>query len=119
MRVGQVHKFDDTALTPSQREGLAELRQNLCSRFELTGLFLYGSVARGEADDESDADLLVVTQEPLERVRRHEITDLVFDTNLKYGTNFSALVVDQASWETGPLSVLPLREEVLREGIPL
>jgi len=44
-------------------------------------------------------------------------TDIVFDVNLQFGTNFSTLVVDQESWEAGIISVLPLRNEIIRDGI--
>ncbi len=107
------------ALTPEQRLALDELRRKVLHEFEIKGFVLYGSVARGEADEESDLDLLIVTARPLVRTERHKITDLVFETNLRHGTNFSSLVVDRYSWEEGPLSILPLREEILQEGIAL
>ena len=44
-------------------------------------------------------------------------TDIVFDVNLQFGTNLSTLVVDQESWEAGIISVLPLRNEIIRDGI--
>ena len=80
-------------------------------------LVLYGSFARGQADPESDVDLLVVTTHPLTRWERHEITDMVFDVNLQHGTNFSTLVIDAKSWETGIISVLPIRDEIIRDGV--
>jgi len=42
---------------------------------------------------------------------------MVFGINLRYGTNFSTLVVDLNLWEDGFVSVLPLREEILKDGI--
>lgn len=78
---------------------------------------LFGSIVRGEADNESDIDLLVLTSRKLDRTSRHEITDLVFEINLKYNTNFSTLVVDSDTWDTGLLSVLPIRDEVISEGL--
>ncbi len=80
---------------------------------------LYGSFARGQADEESDVDLLVVTAQPLTRFQRHEITNAVFDVNLQYDTNFSTLVVDLESGERGVISVLPIHDEILRDGIPV
>jgi hypothetical protein len=46
-------------------------------------------------------DRLIVTSQQLTRFERHEITDIAFDVNLQNLTNFSTLVVDQASWEMG------------------
>lgn len=104
-------------LTTTEIIALGEIRQRLRTRFAIVGLVLYGSAVRGEADDESDIDLLVLTAVPLARPERHRITDIVFQVNLEYGTNFSTLVVDHQAWQTGAISVLPIHEEVLREGI--
>lgn len=112
-------QLDDLHLTQSQHQALAELKQRLLDDFDVENLVLYGSVARGEADGESDIDLLVLTSDSLSRSERHRITDTVFEVNLEHGTNFSTLVVTQASWESGAVSVLPLREEIAREGVPL
>jgi uncharacterized protein len=106
-------------LTPSQAQGLTELLHSLYDQFHVVSVILYGSVARGEADKESDIDLLILTAEPLSRPARHDITDVVFDVNLRYETNFSTLVLDQHAWETGAVAVLPVKEAILQDGIPL
>ena len=111
--------FENVTLAPNQYQALGELRHRLFDEFDIEAVILYGSVARGEADEESDLDLFIVTARPLMRPARHEITDMVFEVNLLYGTNFSTLVVDRGSWEIGVFSVLPLREEILKDGIRL
>jgi predicted nucleotidyltransferase len=114
-----VKTIDTIALTEKQREALNEIKLRLREKFDIEAFVLYGSVARGEADEESDEDLLVVTSRPLNRFERHEITDVVFEANLRCDTNFSTLVVDRESWETGKISVLPIRDEIIRDGIPV
>lgn len=106
-------------LSSTQSEALRQIKTKVMARFPVVDVVLYGSVARGEGDDESDVDLMIVIREPINRFRRHEITDIVFDVNLKFGTNYSTLVVDQESWDTGMISVLPLRDEIMRDGIRL
>jgi predicted nucleotidyltransferase len=115
-----VRRLEDITLTPNQAQALDELRQKLFDEFDVESLILYGSFARGEADAESDLDLLILTPQPFSsRFARHAITDLVFEVNLRHGTNFSTLVIDRDTWEAGVMLVLPLREEILRDGIPL
>lgn len=112
-------RLDDVSLSPNQLQALDEVRRRLVHDFNVEAILLYGSVVREEADEESDLDLLVLTTEPLTRTARHGITDAVFEVNLHHGTNLSTLVIDRSAWETGPVSVLPIRDEILKEGIPL
>jgi predicted nucleotidyltransferase len=109
----------DLCLEASQRVALDELRQQLVTEFRAEAALLYGSVARGEADEESDMDVLVLTPERLSRRARHRITDAVFELNLRHGTNLSTVVVDRRSWETGLVSASPFRGRVMAEAVPL
>lgn len=106
-------------LTQDQQDALGDLRLRLAGKFDILSITLFGSVARGEAEEGSDLDLLIITSRPLPRDVRHQITDIVFEINLRFGTNFSTLVVDRESWDSGLYSVLPLRDEIAREGVPV
>lgn len=114
--VGRVKPLEEI-LTLSQRQALAEIRRRIDRRFLVDDMILFGSTVRGEAGPESDIDLLVLTNKPISRTERHQITDDVFEVNLAHNTNFSTLVVDNESWEHGSVSVLPIREEVIKEGV--
>lgn len=110
-------QIDDISIAPAQLAALREIKQRLLEKCDIKALVLYGSFARGQADEESDVDLLVVTARPLSRWERHEITNVVFEVNLQHDTNFSTLVIDMKSWETGIISVLPIRDEIIRDGV--
>jgi len=106
-------------LSKTETSALSELKRRICKQIDVTDVILYGSTARGNTDDDSDIDLLIITKKPLSRERRHEITDLTFEINLEHGTNFSTLVVDKESWDKGYFSVLPIKEEILKEGVTI
>lgn len=89
------------------------LAQALGERFR--GVVLYGSVARGEADADSDIDLLVLLAGPPEDPRDswaciHALYPLV----LKWGRPIHAEPVDAAAFEAGEY---PLYRTAAREGI--
>jgi len=107
----------DTILTENQAQALVEIKNQIKEKFEIENIILYGSIVRGDFDDESDIDLLIITKDVLPRRVRHEITDIVFDVNLKYETNYSTFVVDHNSWIDGPYSILPIHDEITREGV--
>ena len=112
-----VKQIDNISITAVQLAALREIKRRLSETCEVKALVLFGSFARGQADEESDVDLLVVTARRLTRWERHEITNVVFEVNLQHDTNFSTLVVDAESWETGIASVLPIRDEISRDGV--
>ncbi|NJN94579.1 MAG: hypothetical protein HC875_11025 [Anaerolineales bacterium] len=107
----------DLSLTNTESQALQKIKVIVTTQFPVERMALFGSVVRGEADEESDIDLLVVTRQPLNRRERHQITDIVCEINLDYGTNFSTLVVDGDAWDHGPISLLSIHEEVQREGV--
>ena len=98
---------------------LSQLKAKLTADYPVARLVLFGSAVRGEMDEESDVDVLVLTHRPLKSSERNAMYDEVFAINLRYDTNLSVLVTDLHTWEAGPLSVMPIREEVEREGRPL
>jgi hypothetical protein len=46
-----------------------------------------------------------------------ECLHIIFDINLEYEKNISSTVVDQYSWESGCFSILPIKNEIEREGM--
>lgn len=98
---------------------LAELKERLTTAFPVLRLAPYGSVARRDIDGESDVDVLVLTQRALSRSELDEVIHIVFKINLGLGTNLSTLVIDEHSWEEGPVSALPIHDEIEEQGIIL
>lgn len=97
---------------------LAELRTRLRSLYEerLVSLVLFGSQARGEAAPDSDIDILVVLQGPVdpgaEIARVGKLTSML---SLKYNTVISCLFLsaERYATEQSPLLLNMRKEGVL------
>ena len=96
---------------------LAELKSGLEKIYadRLKGFYLFGSYARGEADPESDVDVLVV----LDRYDRYHAeiertSQMVSDLCLKYSVSVSRVFVSQRDWEEKDTNFfLNVREEAI------
>jgi len=94
-------------------EGLKqELKRIYGPRFKR--LIVYGSYARGEAEEGSDLDLLVVldqVDDPL--AERERLSDVILELSLRYGIVLSVLVVSEVLLKRPK----PLFLNVKREGV--
>ncbi len=106
-------------IQPNQRKAVLEAKKRLAAAFPIREVIIFGSVAREEATEDSDLDLLVVTERSLSHKERGKMSDIVFDVDLKYHTNISLVIVDADSWYNGVFPLTSLYNEVARDGVYL
>lgn len=97
---------------------LSELEDGLKSMYSgrLKGVYLFGSHARGDAEPESDADVLVV----LDRIDQYgaeveRTGPIISELSLKYGISVSRTFVSEREWLRGES---PFLTNVREEAIP-
>lgn len=82
-------------------------------------VILYGSRARGEAAPDSDWDLLVLVDGPVDRMREDAIIRRLYQLELETDTVLSTIVYSKEDWDSPLFQAMPFHENVTREGIPL
>jgi len=102
-------------MSAEERDALSRVTQTLRDRFGAKEVILYGSAARGELDEESDIDLLVVLPK-IDWEMQKEIIGVCFEAELQCGRVFSATCYTTEEMEDSPLRSSPLVLAARREG---
>ena len=97
-----------------------ELMQGLTDIFRsnISMVILYGSVARGDATDESDIDIAIVIRGQMDDATKKRFICWVADMDIRYERVFSIVDIQESNmkkWE----NVLPFYQNVRKEGIVL
>lgn len=80
-------------------------------------IILYGSRARGDAEIDSDYDLLVLTNEiPSVRLDR-EVLDYLYPVELETGAMISFIVQNKTDWNKPQFQAMPFYKNIDREGV--
>lgn len=108
------------AVAPLARTAAARFAQELRRRLgeAVVEVRLFGSFARGEADEDSDVDVAVV----LERVdwtTQRDVIDLATDIGLPLDLRISPALFDRETYALWRAQERPLVADIEREGVPL
>lgn len=94
----------------------AEIHDVLKAHFKK--MIVYGSYARGNYNENSDIDIMVLTSLPEEQTGMVEdkLYDAAFDFLMRYGVNISVIVKNEEHFNYW-LGVVPFYDNVEREGV--
>ena len=112
--------FDVSHLMPNEQAAIEayinQIREQYSNRIE--AVILFGSKARGDANAESDIDLLVKVDVET-REFRSKLWQIASDISLDYNVVLSPRVVGQVRWEELSKMRLPLHRAIVADGVVL
>ncbi len=85
---------------------------------KLKNVILYGSYARGDYDDESDIDVMIMVDQPMSEIWRHrkEINHFCSDLNIEYGVFLSPMLQSASHFDKWK-GTMPFYRNVSNEGV--
>ena len=106
----------DIQIQKKYREAVEEFVRRVLERYrdKIDSIILFGSVARGEAKEDSDIDILVVGDVSLE-----ELVEVSFPILLEYGELISAKNMEKDRFDFSAKEGYSFVRNVLREGVVL
>ena len=105
-----------TALPKRECEAVEAAVSVLKKQFPVQRVILYGSKARGDYDEHSDIDLLLITSRSLHWKEEKAIVGILFDIGVEHDVIFSPLFASGDEWEGGIFTEFPVYQEVTRDG---
>lgn len=108
-------------LPPIVADAVTELKQRLERAFpgRVLEVRVFGSVARGEANEHSDVDVLAVFDDIRSHAERVAPMEMAPDVGLHRGLVIQPLVLSQQELELQRLRETALAEALDRDGIPV
>jgi predicted nucleotidyltransferase len=107
------------ALAGLRGELIQRLRERLSAWRDLHGAWIFGSVARGDADNDSDVDLLIVADDLRSPDLHERLSRLQADVRSWTGNDLQLVEHSQTSWRKLVRAKNPLDEQIRLDGIAL
>lgn len=106
-------------MTTDDKAALEQLRASLQDHVFLYQMYLFGSRARGDADPDSDMDVLVVVDGTVTEELEEHVRYVAWEVGLERGVLIAPVVFSRDEWENGieRYSLLALAVEC--EGVPV
>jgi len=101
-----------------KKDIISLIKKNIQETDPTAEVILFGSRARGDEQNDSDWDLLILTDYPVSFQDEQKFRHHLFDLELELGEAFSTFVYSKNDWQLKH-SVTPLYQNIVREGIHL
>jgi predicted nucleotidyltransferase len=103
----------------ADRQLLAECKAAIREVAPEAGLILYGSRARGDAQEDSDYDLLVLVDREVDMDLERAVVDRLVPLEVRTGRVLTALIYSRSQWDSAQYRAMPFHKNVTREGVPI
>lgn len=100
-----------------KEEILRKIKKEIIKNHPSATIILYGSRARGDYNEYSDWDFLILLEKNLTEIQESQIRDEIYDLELESGEVFCSIIHSKREWEN--LQITPFFQNVEREGIVL
>lgn len=103
-------------MTEKERKIVLRFRSALEARLRVSDVIVFGSRARGDAEEYSDLDVVVVLDEELNDAVRDYASDCAWHAGFEVGIVVVPIVFSRQEWQVGPVRNSLLARAVEAEG---
>ncbi len=103
-------------MTETEKKIVAGFRESLERKFRVSDVIVFGSRARGDADEYSDLDVVVVLEEDLNDSIRDYVSDSAWHAGFEEGIVVVPVLFSRQEWQMGAVRNSLLARAVEMEG---
>jgi len=107
-----LNKYEEKIL----KQIVQALRLNFANK--LIAVYAFGSKIRGDFDEWSDFDVLIIIKGKTPAIEK-KIISIIVDEEYRNGLSFAPIIKDEKAFEMEKLFHTPFYENIMREGIAL
>jgi uncharacterized protein len=107
------------SMTATERQVLDRFKAALHRSLDVADIILFGSRARGDAEEFSDMDVIVVIEGEVDRRVRDLVSDAAWEAGFEAGIVMVPVVFPRSEWESDAVRYSLLGRAVAQEGVPL
>lgn len=105
-------------LNSNETEAVSKLKKILSENYKLIQMKLFGSRAKGDYNNESDIDLLIVIED-YDWKLENEIYEICFEIGLEYDVLLSPVIFSKKEFDDKLTKVTPFYKIIAKEGLTL
>jgi uncharacterized protein len=117
---GRTREEPGTRVLPAKLEGLRDsIREAVHAVEPGAEIILYGSRARGDAGPESDWDLLILVEGPVDGARKSAIRHRLYEVEWAMDEVLTSIIFNRDDWHSPLYRAMPFHRNVDRDGVSL
>ena len=110
---------DYKTISELEKEMLTKCREAIQRIDPSAEVILYGSRARGDAESESDYDLLILTDGEASLEKEDILRRQIYPIELETGAVLTVILISRKDWSLPLYEAMPLYQNIRREGVVL
>lgn len=106
------------SLTKEEKLAIDKVITKVRELFTIKKIILYGSKARNDASVDSDIDILLLVEDPIDDSARWRLSDMITEVEWETDIYISCRLFNYDDWENENEDVvfLPFKDNVIRDG---
>jgi len=110
-------KLSKLKLREKDLNAIHKLKKKLLNRFPQTQIILYGSRVRGNDEEFSDIDILIVLDRKIDTELEKQILDIAYDIELEFDVVLGVMIESKNFWDSSLARIMPLHQNIEKEGV--